>query len=50
MWELQDLKRQMNDYFENTTKEQFLKDIESAGCSHLIVDAGDDQNESDKKL
>jgi rubrerythrin len=35
---MEDLKKALNDYFDRTSEEQFLKDIEDAGCSHMIED------------
>lgn len=31
-----ELIKEIDDYFDNKTKEQVLKDLESAGCLHLI--------------
>jgi hypothetical protein len=36
MWNEDELMKELNSYFDNTTKEQFLKDLKDAGCLNYI--------------
>lgn len=36
MWDEKKLTKEVDDYFDNNTKEQILKDLENVDCLHLI--------------
>lgn len=31
-----EVEKELDEYFDKTSKEQFLKDLESSGCSHMV--------------
>jgi hypothetical protein len=36
MFDKETLMKEMDNYFKNVTKEQFIKDLEKADCLHLV--------------
>jgi hypothetical protein len=49
-WGEKELEEQIENYFKNVTKEQFLKDLEKANCLHLVEDIGDEDLENDRDM
>lgn len=41
MWNEKILMKELDKYFDNVTKEQFLKDLQDANCLHLVEDVKD---------